>query len=136
MINPLFHYCYPVFSDLNRSWNSKFESLKSRAKRIVGLDYTVEWPSLEVERNRKIALDVFKILNNIDKINHQKYERFDHKIQTRGNGCLLKIPKVRTKSGRKTTSHQGALIFNKLPANLRQEKSLLIFKRSLEILDF
>ena len=38
----------------------------------------------------------------------------------------LRLPKVKTKSGRKMFSFQGALIFNKLPKDLTNETSLLI----------
>ena len=38
----------------------------------------------------------------------------------------LRLPKVKTESGRKMFSFQGALIFNKLPEDLTNETSLLI----------
>ena len=41
----------------------------------------------------------------------------------------LRLPKVKTESGRKMFSFQGALIFNKLPEDLRNETSLLIFNQ-------
>ena len=51
-----------------------------------------------------------------------------HHRETRGNNSTLRLPKVKTKSGRKMFSFQGALIINKLPEDLRNKTSLLIFK--------
>ena len=51
-------------------------------------------------------------------------------MNTRNNNKSVVIPKVRTETGRKTFSFQGAKIFNKLPNNLQTETSLLRFKAS------
>ena len=47
----------------------------------------------------------------------------DHEKNTRGNQSLLKLPKSRTETGRKRFATQGALIFNSLAKDTRDEKS-------------
>ena len=51
-------------------------------------------------------------------------------MNTLNNNKSVVIPKVRTETGRKTFSFQGAKIFNKLTNNLQTETSLLRFKAS------
>ena len=58
-----------------------------------------------------------------------KFEKISHQRETRGNNSKLRLPKVKTESCRKMFSFQGALIFNKLPEDLRNETSLLIFNQ-------
>ena len=137
MINPLFFYCYHVFSGMNMTTSIKFQSLQNRAKSIVNTTIARNWPSIETQRNRKIALDVFKTIRKIDNgINHQKYELLNHRYATRGNLSLLKLPKVRTETGRKSSSYQGALTFNRLAEDLRREQSFTNFKSKLNTITF
>ena len=58
-----------------------------------------------------------------------KFEKISHQRETRGNHLKLRLPRVKTESGRKMFSFQGALIFNKLPEDLSNEMSLPIFNR-------
>ena len=58
------------------------------------------------------------------------FTRNSHKMNTRNNNNSVLIPKVRTETGRKTFSFQGAKVFNNLPNNLQTETSLLRFKAS------
>ena len=46
----------------------------------------------------------------------------------RGNNSLLKLLRVKTKSGRKRFKYQGALIYNALSADVRDESSVLKFR--------
>ena len=64
------------------------------------------------------------------------FVRFKHAKDTRGNGSQLKLPKVKTEAGRKTCAFQGALIFNGLPASIRDERYFLTFKRKMRNLRF
>ena len=57
-------------------------------------------------------------------------------IYTRGNNSLLKLPKVKTESGRSMFSFQGALIFNTLHESHRNEVSLANFKRKVKSFNF
>jgi hypothetical protein len=60
------------------------------------------------------------------------FKVLEHGKNTRGDGCSLVIPRVKTEVGRKTFKFQGSLLFNKLPKELKTEKSVVIFKRNLK----
>ena len=47
MINPLFLYCYPIFSGINTTWSLKFQRLKNKSNAIVNL--TSPWPTVETQ---------------------------------------------------------------------------------------
>ena len=55
-----------------------------------------------------------------------------HNVNTRGNNKNLVVPKVRTETGRKTFSFQGAKVFNNLPDYLKIETSILRFKAHIK----
>ncbi len=63
-------------------------------------------------------------------------QKFDHGKNTRGNGSLFLIPKVRCESGRKTLAFQGATMYNNLPSDIRNEKYLINYKRKIRTHDF
>ncbi|XP_057294693.1 uncharacterized protein LOC130623235 [Hydractinia symbiolongicarpus] len=135
MINPLIHYCYPLFSGLNLTWKIKFQAQQNRAKRIIGTDSAMSWPEIDLQRNRKMVTDVFKSIHSLEPIQNVQYEFIEHRINTRGNKSLLRVPRVRTEAGRKTTCYQGTLLFNKLDLPLRNEKSFIIFKRNINVVN-
>ena len=122
MINPLFLYCYLIFSGINTTWSLKFQRLQNKANAIVNL--TSPWPTVETQQNRKVVLDVFKSLHNIAAIHqHNKYQLIDHNIGTRGRQSIIKLPRVNSESGHKSSTFTGAKLFNSLPLTIRNEKS-------------
>ena len=119
MIFPLMFYCNNVF--LGNSI-SRFETIQNRSYKIVHTTKTpCPWISVQNERKRRTAVDVFKYLNHIHiPENFDKcFSRTSHTINTRGNNSLLKIPKVRTSAGRKSFKFLGASTFNELPKDIR-----------------
>lgn len=128
LIKPIFHYCYPVYCNQSNSWKMKFEGLHNRANTIIHNtgEHSI---SIENERKRKAVTDVFKILHKIDNVSNIQYELVNHNINTRGNKSQIRLPKVRTEAGRKTTSYYGAQLFNTLNLDVRNEKSFVNFKR-------
>ena len=56
----------------------------------------------------------------------------EHGKNTRGDGCSLVVPRVKTEAGRKTFKFQGSLLFNKLPKELKTEKSVVVFQQKLK----
>ena len=84
-------------------------------------------PSVNETRNRTCVREVFKCLNGIAPMAFQScFTRISHQKCTRGNKINLTLPKFRTEGGRKRFAFQGALVFNKLPNDLKTEQSLLI----------
>ena len=60
------------------------------------------------------------------------FQRLNHGKRTRGDGINLELPKVKLEAFRKSIKYQGPLLFNKLPAELKSETSLLLFKSKLK----
>ena len=115
MINPLFHYCYPIYVSLSATQNDKLNSLQDRAKRLIGSTSAKSWIDIASQRNRFVAIDVFKSLHQLGNLTPYKYNWINHNINTRGNKSLLCLPKVKTEMFRKSVHYQGTTIFNKLP---------------------
>ena len=134
MIHPLFFYCYPVYSGMSYTWLQKFESLQNRAEMIINNSNCKKWATIDIQRTRKIAVDVFKAINGITE--HNRYELVSHSINTRSNNSKLKIPKIRTEAGRKSSYYQGVLVFNRLDSATRQEKCLIRFKNMIRNYEF
>ena len=131
MIKPIFLYCSTIHLAQNDTWIQKFESLQNRAKQIIGR-HASDFPSIQTERKRKISLHVFKILHGIDAISTSELELVNHSHNTRANKSTIKLPKIRTEAGRKTSSYQGAMVFNSLPLNVRSEIYFSNFKRFIK----
>ena len=130
MILPLLFYCYPIFGGISNTWLRKFESLMQKAKFIIKM--RKKWPTFNTQLRRKIAIGVFKSQN----ADTGKYDMINHTINTRGNNCKFRLPKIRSESGRKLSHYQGALIFNSLPENIRKENSFILFKNLVNNYDF
>ena len=89
-----------------------------------------------VEKRQRSAIEVFKHIHQLKKNNIIKFDVFQHNIFTRGNGNRLVIPKSNNEAGRRSFNTQGALIFNLLPEHIRNEKSILLFKRLIKNFKF
>ena len=138
MIKPIIFYCYPVYCNLSRSANTKLQSIQDRACNIIkSKNRIVIWPTVECIRKRRICTDVFK---SIHKIGHDMnlglFVRQNHSINTRGNNSLLTLNKVRTEAGRSTFFFQGALLFNQLNEELRNETDFTSFKNGIDTFEF
>ena len=55
----------------------------------------------------------------------------NHAKNTRNNGNCVVLPKVELEIARKGFFFQGALIYNGLPAHIRQIKSVVLFRTTL-----
>ncbi len=97
---------------------------------LQGGDNYVKLPQVNHTRyNRLCAQKVFKCLNGrAPKAFENFFTRKSHNVNTRGNNKILVFPKVRTETGRKTFSFQGAKVFNNLQDYLKSETSYLRFK--------
>ena len=126
MISPIFHYCSNIFLYNNQV---RFQRIQDRAQCIVYGRKHQAWRSIVNERKIRCAVDVFRCLNNTSPGNFENYfTRLNHSLHTRGNKSSIKLPKVRTESGRKSFSFQGGLVFNELPREIRNETSIVRFK--------
>ena len=135
-------YCNTVYLKLSTTNQQKFEAIQNRALRVInGQRNSVQLPSVNAIRNRSCALEralaVFKCLNGLaPKAFEDYFKKVSHGKCTRANNTNIVLPKIRTETGRKTFAYQGAIIFNKLPNELKTEKSLLRFRSSCKDFNF
>ena len=119
MIDPIFHYCYPIYVILSSTQNDKLNSLQDQAKRLSGSS-TAQLQSDSVnQRNWVVDIDVFKLFQQPGHLPPNKYKRINHNINTRCNKSLLCLPKVKTEMFKKSVHYHGDTILNKLPRELK-----------------
>ena len=141
LIQPHFDYCFVVWDKCKKTLTDKLQKLQNRAARILtyspydaSADPLIEslgWKKLENQRKVKKAVMVYKSLNSlapsymrsmfIDRDGLTNYSLRD----TEGK---LAIPKPRTNYLKNSFSYDGAILWNSLPIELRQAKSLNLFK--------
>ena len=60
------------------------------------------------------------------------FTKIEHNINTRNDGCSLKLPKAKLEFGRRYFAFQGALVYNTLPRYLRNLNSRFLFKSNFK----
>ena len=123
MILPVLLYCNNIVIAAPRTYKIPIENIQSRAIKIINNQTNItRLPSVNHNRNKRCAIEVFKCLNGLA---HRRFNgyftKLSHSKETRGNNLNLVLPKVRTEAGRKTFAFQGTLIYNKLPTDLKEE---------------
>ena len=138
MIIPLMTYCDVIHLDLSESSLTKFHQLESRADNIIRNGLSKTYVDLNLPNIRSIhiynaSMAVFKSLNKTSCVLFNNYFiLMNHARNTRNNGNCIIVPKVKLEIARKGFFIQGALIFNRLPAHIRQLKSVVLFKAALK----
>ena len=80
-------------------------------------------------QKRRIATYVHQCLtNNVCKNFENYFEVIESKINTRNNGTLIRLPKVKLEVTRQSFFFQGGYDYNTLPREIRSEKKHKNFK--------
>ena len=91
------------------------------------------WRSFASIRSIQCADFVLKCLNGTaPEVFHNYFMKLEHGKATRRNGTDLRMPKVRTESGKRGVYYSGTKIFNDLPLYLKTEKYYIHFKKALK----
>ena len=137
MILPQMLYCSNIMLGLSNTHISQFERIRSRALAIInGRSQRVKLPTVNHAINKRCLVEVFKCQNGLAPPLFKNYfKKILHQKETRGNNTNLLLPKVRTETGRKSFLFQGSKLYNKLPTALKQEQSVMNFKRQCDQLD-
>jgi hypothetical protein len=123
MLVPLFTYCSIITCQTNNTYKTKIRSLENRARVIITKGRPVKTPSIELLHNKRLCEQVFKCLNG-DVCDHlsQYFEVMNNK--TRNKNILIRLPKIRLESTKKSFFYHGAICFNKLPYEVRSAKDI------------
>ena len=131
MIQPVFTYCGTWGLCWSRSHKSQIESIECRSQKVIGGNYQVH--KVENLINRQSCQLVFDCLqDNVCTPFKGYFTKINHNINSRNNGCSLKLPKAKLEFGRRRFAFQGALVYNTLPRHLRNLNSRFLFKSNLK----
>ena len=149
IIEPYFNYCCLVWDGINDTLKDKLQKLQNRAARIItGAPYLsvptkeifkrLNWKSLENKRLDQKAIMMFKIMNGLapsylSEIFHNNPGTDTYHL--RCSSANLKLPKVRTEIYKRGFTYSAAKLWNSLPDSLKNESSLISFKKKVKKLD-
>ena len=69
--------------------------------------------------------------NSCDSFNNY-FDYLNHSMGTRNNNISVKLPRIKLESTKKGFYYYGAVEFNKLPRDIRELRSIMLFKRALQ----
>ena len=134
-----FSYCPVVWHFCSKSSTDKMEKLQYRALRLVYNDFIISYEDLLKKANmntlqittiRKIAIETFKILNNMSPsyiLDLVKFKNTNYSFRYQN---FAELPRVNTESyGRKSFRYEAAHIWNSFPNELRTTTDFKEFGR-------
>ena len=140
-IESQFNYCPLIWMFHNRTLNTKINKLHERALRVVYKDDNLTFQELLEkdksftihERNlQKLAIEMYKVKHNLSPLPIQDIFKRSTFLNLR-NKNEWAIPKVRTvNNGIETIRYRGPITWNLLPNEIKQSKSLSIFKTKIK----
>ena len=141
-ILPIFDYCCHIWGKNNQSYVKKVSALQNRAARIIlrkpkrspsnGLIENLKWLCFNDRCKYHCATLVYKILNGLapcylkDLITIANNNRYSLRSATKQDLVLNGAP--RTSYYKQSFSYYGMTIWNEIPIDIRNSKSLQSFK--------
>jgi len=132
MVMPIINsYYLATYGTTSPSLNEKVAALERRAQKIIGKDISLT-SSHEIQTKRIVTF-VYRCIHGIVNSHFENYfEVQSSRFNTRNNGHMIRLPKVKLEAARSSFYFQGATAFNNLPSNIRMETDFLKFKRLLK----
>ena len=139
---PHFDYCSLVWDCLSDQLSYKLQKLQNRAARVIlkanyGTSSSLlldilKWDKLVIRRKKHKAIMMFKSLNEqapvyLQNLFHERSTDYD----LRNSFHKLTLPRPRTNYLKRSFSYSGALLWNSLPENVREIKSVRKFKEQI-----
>ena len=144
LVQPYFNYCSEVWGHCNKSLSNKLQKLQNRAARILtfsSYDTSVDplfeqlnWKWLDTQRQIQVATMVYKSINGLapDYLG-SLFTKYDPPYNLRNSENKLAVPLPRTNFLKKSFSHNGAVIWNTLFPELRQQNHFNFFEMVVAI---
>ena len=141
-IESQFKYCPLVWMFHGRQTNDKINKLHERALRIVYNDTITSFEELLIKDKsftihhqniQSLAIEMYKAVNNLPGGNLSEFfVRSNHSYNLRSRSELT-VPSINTVfKGQNSISYFGSVIWNSIPAELRQINSFQVFKSELK----
>jgi len=128
MLLPLFTYCSIITYQTNNTYKQKLKSFENRAHKVIfrnqPADYTIT--SIDHLLKKRLCINVYYCLN--ESICEHLENYFDLMLNnTRNNSKLIRLPKIRLESTKKSFFYFGAKCFNELPLRARSAQNIKEF---------
>ena len=141
LIQPHFDYCSVVWGNCNKTLADKLQKLQNRAARVLTfssydtnadrLFKELGWQKLQTQRQIQKAVMVYKSVNGLapDYLRKKFVDRSSvSNYSLRDTESKLAIPFPRTNFLKNSFSYSGAVLWNSLPVELRQARTLNNFR--------
>ena len=144
IVRPHFDYCCEVWDVLGETQSKRLQKLQNRAARVImgmsnDIDHAIAlhalgWEELKLMRQKAKAKLMYKILNNmgpesLTNLFTYKSEVTNHKL--RGISSGLYLPQPRTNNMKISFMYDGAHLWNSIPNEIRECKSLSCFQNKI-----
>lgn len=135
MITPIFTYCaFSLYGATPPYLQQKISQLENQAQKLVGRSI----PKRDVVVKKRICTYVHKCIycNKVSDTFKNYFEIKNSNVNTRNNGTMLIIPRIKLEAARASFYYQGATIFNNLPKGIRVENNFSSFRKKLKNFEF
>ena len=131
MLIPIFTYCSIITGNYTQTVESKIINFERKAYDIIFQSQQTKRSKLikirELQRKR-ICVQVFKCMSGSACENFNDY--FEVMTNnTRNKNNLIRLPKIKLQSTKKSFRFTGAKIFNELPLDIREAETLNVFNQ-------
>ena len=146
-MHPYFDYCCEVWDVFGETQSKPLQKLQNRAARIIlnisnDVDYTIAlrilWAGSHSKQKgiKAKARMMYKLLNKIGpksltNLFSYKSEKTNYHLRDISSGLYL--PKPRTNSMKNSFMYDGAHIWNSIPKEIRESKSLSSFRNKITL---
>ena len=144
IVRPYFDYCCEVWDVFSEAQPKRLQKLQNRAARIISnvnndVEHTIAlrtlgWEPLQTERKKAKAKSMYKLLNKMGPKSHTnlfsyKSEKTNYHLRDISSGLCL--PKPRTNNMKNSFMYDGAQLWNSIPKEIRESKSLSSFRKKI-----
>lgn len=134
MLIPVFTYCSIITCYSTKTYQLKLENLEKRANRIIfkkNVPRKSKPASIKDLLRKRLCLQVFKCVHgDVCETFVNYFEKMTN--NTRNKNHLLRLPKIKLESSRKSFFFNGAKTFNELPLKIRASTSIEDFVKLYE----
>ena len=146
LVEPYLEYCCEVWGCMGLCQCDRLQKLQNRAARVITSceDYSTRsanisqdlgWVTLENRQSKLLAVSVYKCINafypeGISAMFNSTASVHSHNL--RGSSNIIFITRPHTEAGKQAFSYRGAVLWNSLPSDLRNQPNLKSFKYSFQ----
>ena len=140
LVRPYFDYCCEVWDVFGETQSKRLQKLQNRAARVIlgmnnDVNHTMDLHALgleplKIERKKAKGKMMYKILNKMGPqslIHLFSYKSDKTEYHLRDVSSCLCLPKPRTDNMKNSFMYDGAKIWNSIPKDIRESKSLSSF---------